>query len=103
MTTLLYFFRTNHHNIKQQHRKELHDILKLILKNSEVLPHCNYLQSYINAALECFVFTKSILTNNQVITIINKNKLKNILSFISKKDCYGVNYMNKLTELYYQI
>lgn len=103
MTTLLYFFKLNHHNTQQQNRKELYDILQLILKNSEVIPHCNYLHTYINAALECFVFRKSILTNNQIITIVNKNKLKNILSFISKRDSYGLNYMNKLLELYNHI
>jgi hypothetical protein len=103
MTALLYIFKLNHHNIQQQNRKELYDILQLILKNSEVIPHCNYLSSYINAALECFVFKKSILTNNQIITIINKNKLKNILSFISKRDSYGLEYMNKLSELYNHI
>lgn len=103
MSILLYFFKINHHNSKQQHRKELYNLLHLILRNSEVLPHCNYLQSYITAALECFVFTKSIITNNEIITVINKNKLKNIISFISKRDCYGIHYMNRLTELYYHI
>ena len=102
MMNLLHFFKINHPN-KQQHRKELFEILHLILKNSEVLPHCNYLQSYITAALDCFVFTKSIITNSVIINIINKNKLKNIISFISKRDCYGIQYMNKLSELYFLI
>lgn len=100
MTTLLYFLKSNHHNIKQQSRKELYDTLQLILKNSEVIPHCNYLQTYVTVALECFQFTKSRLTENITIKIVNKNKLKNILSFISKRDCYGVDYMNKLLDLY---
>jgi hypothetical protein len=103
MTELFYLFRLNHHNSQQQNRKELYDILQLILKNSETIPHCNYLYSYINAALECFVFKKSILTHNQIITIVNKNKLKNILSFISKRDSYGLDYMNKVSDLYNHI
>lgn len=103
MSFLFYFFKLNHHNIQQRNRKELYDILQLILKNSEIIPHCNYLYSYINSALECFVFKKSILTHNEIITIINKNKLKNILSFISKRDSYGLIYMNKLSELYNHI
>ena len=103
MMMLSYFFKSNHHNTKQNNRKELYHILKLILKNSEVIPHCSYLQSYIAIALECFVFNKSRLTNNQTIKIVNKNKLKNILSFISKRDCYSIESMNKLLDLYNHI
>jgi hypothetical protein len=103
MITILSLIKQNHHNNKQQKRKELFEILQLILKYSETIPHCNYLNSFIKSALECFIFTKSKLTNNTIITIVNKNKLKNILTFISKRDCYGVEHMNKLIDLYYQI
>lgn len=103
MITILSLLKPNRHNTRQVKRKELFDILNLILKNSETLPHCHYLNTYVKSALECFVITKSRLTNNTFIVIINKNKLKNILIFISKRDCYGIEYMNRLIELYYQI
>lgn len=103
MIAILSLIKQNHHNDKQHKRKELFEILQLILKTSETIPHCSYLNSYIKSALECFIFTKSRLTNNIIITIVNKNKLKNIITFVSKRDCYGIEYMNKLIELYYQI
>lgn len=103
MNVVLSLIKLNHHNIKQHKRKELFDILKLILKNTETIPHCSYLNSYIKTALECFMFTKSRITNNIIITIVNKNKLRNIITFVSKKDCYGIEYMNKLSELCYHI
>ena len=103
MITILSLLKPNLHNNKQIKRKELVDILKLILKNIETMPHCNYLNTYVKSALECFVFTKSILTNNTFINIITKNKLKNILIFLSRRDCYGIECVNKLNELYYQI
>lgn len=103
MITILSLIKQNHHNNKQHKRKELYEILTLILKNSETIPHCSYLNSYIKSALECFLFTKSRFTNNMTITIVNKNKLKNILTFISKRDCYGIEVMNKIIELHYHI
>lgn len=103
MIAILSLLRPSHHNDKQNKRKELFDILKLILKTSETIPHCNYLTSYVKSALECFVFTKSRITKKIFIAIVNKNKLKNILIFISRRDCYGIDYMNKLFELYYHI
>jgi hypothetical protein len=103
MIAILSLLKQNHHNNKQDKRKELFELLTLILKNSETIPHCSYLNSYIQSALDCFVFTKSRLRNNIIITIVNKNKLKNVLRFISKRDCYGIDYMNNLDELYFQI
>lgn len=102
MIAILSHIKLNHHN-KQNKRQELVNILRLILKNSETIPHCNYLSFYAKSALECFIFTKSKLTNNIVIDIVNKNKLKNILTFLSKRDCYSVECMNKLIDLYYEI
>lgn len=103
MIAILSLLKPSHHNNKQQIRKQLFDILNLILKNIETTPHCNYLSSYVKSALECFVFTKSRITRNIFITIVNKNKLKNIIIFLSRRDCYGIDYMNKLFELYYHI
>lgn len=102
MIAILSLINQSHHN-KQYKRKELFEILNLILTASETIPHCNYLNSYITSALECFILTKSRLSSNIVITIVNKNKLKNIITFISKRDCYGIEYMKKLIELYHQI
>lgn len=92
--------RQNHHKNKQFYRKQLYDLLNNILKNIDVLTHFKYLKTYIINALECFVFVKSRFTNNQTITIINKNKLKNIIYFISNRDCYGLDNMSKLCTLY---
>lgn len=103
MIAILSLFKPSHHNHKQQKRKELFDILNLILKSIETIPHCNYLNSYVKSALECFVFTKSRITKNIFIAIVNKNKLKNILIFLSRRDCYGIDNMNKIFELYYHI
>jgi hypothetical protein len=102
MITVLSFLYQNHHK-KQYNRKHLFEVLKLILKISETKPHCNYLNSYIKSALECFIFRKSRLTHNIIIDIINKNKLKNVLTFISQRDYYGIECVTELIDLYYQI
>lgn len=103
MAAIFSILRLNHHNTKQQKRKELYELLNLILKYSETIPHCSYLISYIKSALECFIFTKPMLSNQIVVSIVNKNKLKNLITFVSKRECYGIEYTNKLVELYYQI
>lgn len=100
MSFVLSILKINHHNIKQSHRQELYDVLTLILKNTENSPHCNYLQPYVINALECFSFQKSIFKNSKVITINNKNKLKNIIYFISNRDCYGLDILKNLRHMY---
>jgi hypothetical protein len=103
MSFVFSILKINHHNIKQFHRQELYDVLNLILKNTESSPHCNYLQPYVVNALECFSFHKSIFKNSKVITINNKNKLKHIIYFISNRDCYGRDVLQKLRDMYNMI
>jgi hypothetical protein len=103
MSFVFSILKVNHHKIKQVHRQELYDVLNLILKNTENSPHCNYLQPYVINALECFSFQKSIFKNSKVITINNKNKLKNIIYFISNRDYYGRDVLKKLRDMYYMI
>lgn len=100
MSSILSVLRLNHHNSKQYYRQKLYDNLTLILKTIEVHPHCSYLKSYILSALECFIFCKRMFSNHQYINIVNKNKLRNILHFVSKRDCYEVGDLNILCELY---
>lgn len=102
MIAILSLLHQNHHK-KQYNIKQLFEILKLILTISETKPHCSYLNSYIKCALECFIIKKPRLTNNIIIEIVNKKKLKNILTFISQRDCHGIEYVSKLIDLYYQI
>ncbi len=93
----------SHLNNKQMHQKHLfhlRNILRLILQRIEAKPHCNYLQTYFEMALDC-LSTKSCYFNRNkvIITITDKKKLKRILSFLSRKECFDVHDHNIIKDL----
>lgn len=101
----------NHHNSnnnsvrskqqKQHSRYIIYNTLVTSLNSLQYKPQSRYLKPYIEKALECFEINHgSMFNHKEYITIKNKDILKNIIYFLSKRDQQE---FDELTDIYLRI
>jgi hypothetical protein len=73
-------------NCKQHNRSLLYNTLVIYLQTMKGQTQWCYLLPYIEKALQCFHCKQALFMRKPYITIKNKDTLRNILYFLSKRD-----------------
>lgn len=85
-SSLFTFLSRPNINNKQYYRSVLYDTLLVSLHRLQGTPQWCYLQPYIQKALECFHYKQALFNNKTYIIIKNKETLRGILYFLSKRE-----------------